>query len=224
MDIKPYGVYVRIDENNCIIEINSDDFLNDFTDWIKIDEGFSDKYHHAQGNYLPDSLVDEKGVYRYKLIDNEIVERTEEEKNIDYIQFVPYVSETEQIANIVFVALAETGTIDLITASEHPSAFLEWKPEVYYTVGQIRRYEDKLYRCVQEHTSQFDWMPDITPSLWVIAADPAEEWPEWSQPIGAHDAYQKGDKVSYNRKHYISILNNNIWAPDIYGWEEEGNS
>lgn len=48
-----------------------------------------------------------------------------------------------------------------------------------------------------------------------------DEWPEFAQPTGAHDAYQTGDKVTYNGKHYISTMDGNVWSPDAYpaGWE-----
>ena len=57
-------------------------------------------------------------------------------------------------------------------------------------------------------------------SLWVSISDPAEEWPEWSQPLGEHDAYSKGAKVSHNGKHWISDLDANVWEPGQYGWTE----
>ena len=77
-----------------------------------------------------------------------------------------------------------------------------------------------LYKCVQEHTSQADWTPDVAVSLWSKTSDPAEEYPEWSQPIGSHDAYNTGDKVTYNKKHWISTCDNNVWQPGVYGWNE----
>jgi len=89
-----------------------------------------------------------------------------------------------------------------------------------YTVGQIRRYKGTLYKCVQAHTSQADWTPDTAHSLWSKTSDPAEEWPEWVQPIGAHDAYSLGAKVSHKEKHWKSIVANNVWEPGVYGWEE----
>ena len=52
------------------------------------------------------------------------------------------------------------------------------------------------------------------------SADPAEEWPEWSQPVGAHDAYNAGDKVSHNGKHWTSAMDGNVWEPGTYGWDE----
>ena len=112
-------------------------------------------------------------------------------------------------------------TIDGVTAGEHADLFSPWAYPVNYTVGQIRRYTDgKLYKCLQAHTSQADWTPDTAVSLWVSISDPAEEWPEWSQPLGAHDAYSKGAKVSHNGKHWISDLDANVWEPGQYGWTE----
>lgn len=124
------------------------------------------------------------------------------------------------VAAIAFVTLSETGAIDDVTAGEHPEMFAEWEPEVSYAPGNIRRYSEQLYRCIQAHTSQADWTPDTAVSLWTRIADPAEEWPEWSQPVGAHDAYAAGDKVSHNGKHWTSSADGNVWEPGVYGWEE----
>lgn len=121
---------------------------------------------------------------------------------------------------VAFVALCEVGTLDVVTASEHADLFAPWAYPIAYTVGQLRRHNGKLYRCVQAHTSQADWTPDTAASLWSVAADPAEEWPAWSQPIGAHDAYAKGDKVSHNGKHWTSNVDSNVWEPSVYGWTE----
>lgn len=81
------------------------------------------------------------------------------------------------------------------------------------------RYGGNLFRCIQAHTSQVGWEPNAAVSLWVKAANPAEEWPEWSQPIGAADAYQSGGKVSHNGKRWVSTEDNNVWEPGVYGWE-----
>ena len=78
------------------------------------------------------------------------------------------------------------------------------------------RYGETLYRCVQSHTSQADWTPDITPALWTVVS--LEEWPEWKQPAGAHDAYMKGDKVSHNGKHWVCDMDYNTYEPGVYGW------
>ena len=80
------------------------------------------------------------------------------------------------------------------------------------------QYEGKLYKCVQAHTTQTDWTPDVTPALWVVVS--LDEWPEWVQPTGAHDAYAKGDKVAHNGKKWTSDVDANVWEPGVYGWTE----
>ena len=130
------------------------------------------------------------------------------------------VTRVESTSAITFVALAESGGLDAVTASEHAELFAEWAYPIAYTVGQLRRYNGTLYKCVQAHTSQADWTPDTAASLWSVAADPAEEWPAWSQPVGAHDAYSKNAKVSHNGKHWTSSVDNNVWEPGVYGWTE----
>lgn len=126
----------------------------------------------------------------------------------------------KQTDSIVFVTLAETGTIDEVTATEHLEVFAAWEPNVDYVIGNMRRHHDVLYKCIQNHRSQGDWTPDVAVSLWAKAGDPAEEWPEWSQPIGAQDAYMNGDKVSHNDGHWISNTDNNVWEPGVYGWDQ----
>lgn len=133
------------------------------------------------------------------------------------------ITKATEAGGIVFVTLAEAGSIDAETAAEHADLFAEWAFPVGYTVGQIRRYNGTLYKCVQAHTSQADWTPDTASSLWSKTSDPAEEWPEWSQPVGAHDAYSKGAKVSHKEKHWISTVDSNVWEPGVYGWEESTN-
>ena len=81
---QPYKVLVRVDDAGRVVEINSDAFVTDMGGWVEIDSGFSDRHHHAQGNYLPLPLMDERGVYRYKLLDGAVVERTKEEMDADY--------------------------------------------------------------------------------------------------------------------------------------------
>ena len=84
MDMQPYIVYVRTDDADRITAINSSAFLPSPNGWTEIDRGFGDKYHHAQGNYFPQPIMDERGIYRYKLVDGEAVERTQEEMDSDY--------------------------------------------------------------------------------------------------------------------------------------------
>lgn len=84
LDIKPYKVYVKTDENGRITAINSDAFLSSLEGWQEIDSGLGDMFHHAQGNYLDKPLFDDRGLFNYKIVDGKPVERTEEEKNAEY--------------------------------------------------------------------------------------------------------------------------------------------
>ena len=97
-----YRVFALIDEHNRIIGINSDAFLADTVGWTQIDVGVGDRYHHAQGNYLPKSLYDERGIPRYKLVDGQVVERTQEEMDADYTP-----PEVEPTAEELLAALME---------------------------------------------------------------------------------------------------------------------
>ena len=103
-------------------------------------------------------------------------------------------------------------------ALESIELFPKWEAGISVTAGDRYQYNGVLYRVAQSHTTQSDWTPDITPALWTVVS--LEEWPEWVQPIGASDAYNKGDKVSHDGKHWVSDVDNNVWAPGVYGWNE----
>ena len=74
-----YIVYVKTNENDYITAVNSSAFITDTTDWVEIDSGYGDKYHHAQGNYFSKPIIDDNGCYCYKLVNNKPVECTIEE-------------------------------------------------------------------------------------------------------------------------------------------------
>lgn len=99
-----------------------------------------------------------------------------------------------------------------------PYMYESWKTDTTYSIGDRVRYEETLYKCIQAHTSQTSWTPNITPALWTRVT--VEEWPEWVQPTGSTDAYMINDKVSHNEMHYISIVDYNIWEPGVYGWDK----
>ena len=108
------------------------------------------------------------------------------------------------------------------------SIFDEWAVNVKYVTGDCVAYgvnavgDPQLYQVLQDHTSAAQWTPDTATSLYKkVGIDPSGI-PLWVQPLGATDAYNIGDIVSYNGKLYKSIINANVWAPDVYpaGWEE----
>lgn len=111
-------------------------------------------------------------------------------------------------------------SLDDATASTVPNLFDEWQTDTEYQVGDRRRFGGILWKCLTAHTSQESWTPDVSPSLWVRTDDPSIEWPEWVQPMGSTDAYNTGDKVSHNDKHWVSTVDGNVWEPGVYGWTE----
>ena len=99
--------------------------------------------------------------------------------------------------------------------------FPQWVTGHAYVVDERLQYKNVLYRVVQAHTSQADWTPDKTPALFVVVS--LDDWPEFIQPTGAHDAYNKGDKVTFEGKHYIRLIDGNVYSPAAYpaGWQEQ---
>ena len=89
-----------------------------------------------------------------------------------------------------------------------------------YRVDDIFKYEGKLYKVIQKHTSQEDWIPSELPALYLNMM-PENVIPEWVQPTGAHDAYNVGDKVIFEGEVYESIIDGNTWSPTDYpqGWK-----
>ena len=110
-------------------------------------------------------------------------------------------------------------TLDDETALTGVELFPAWVVGKAYAVNDRAQYNGTLYKCVQAHTSQADWTPNATPALWVVVS--VDEYPEWVQPTGAHDAYNIGDKVTYNGQRYVCTSNANVYAPDVYGWQLE---
>ncbi len=62
----PIAVYVKVNEEGYVTDVNSDIFLKDFTGWQKIDEGFGDKYAHAQSQYFG-NILSEDGKFIIKI-------------------------------------------------------------------------------------------------------------------------------------------------------------
>ncbi len=110
-------------------------------------------------------------------------------------------------------------SLDDETALTGIELFAVWETGITYAIDDRVQYNGTLYKCIQAHASQADWTPDATPALWKIVS--LEEYPDWVQPTGAHDAYAKGDKVSHNGSHWVSDVDSNVWEPGVYGWTQE---
>lgn len=113
------------------------------------------------------------------------------------------------------------------SAMEVATIYDPWEPGKYYAKGVFLRYgtngvgDPQLYKVAQAHTSQADWAPDATPALYTAVGMDDSGHPVWSQPTGAHDAYNTGDIVNYNGTLYKSRIDGNVYSPEAYpeGWE-----
>lgn len=118
-------------------------------------------------------------------------------------------------------------TLDDDKALEVATVYPAYRVGVAYAVDEIFSYgvnavgDPQLYRVVQAHTSQADWTPDSAASLYSPIGLTAEGVVIWSQPTGAHDAYNKGDVVSYEGSLYESLIDGNVYSPAAYpaGWQ-----
>ena len=105
-------------------------------------------------------------------------------------------------------------------ALEAVNLFPNWHPNKPYIKDERVNYNGILYICLQPHTSQDSWTPTAAPSLWakVLIPDP-NVVPEWEQPDSTNP-YMKGDHVMFEGQEYESTIDNNVWAPNVYGWTQ----
>lgn len=110
-------------------------------------------------------------------------------------------------------------------AMEIADLYPEWTVNKSYSENEIIKYgvntdgETQLYRVIQSHNSQSNWMPDSAPSLYKKIGFADNGIPIWTQPLGVTDAYMTGDIVSFGGQLWASVVDSNVWQPGIYGWE-----
>ena len=112
-------------------------------------------------------------------------------------------------------------SLDDADAIEAVQLFPEWSAEAEKYEKDVRvKFDNVLYRCLQEHVPQEGWNPVAAPSLWAKVLIPDENViPEWEQPDSTNP-YQIGDKVTHNGKTWENTIANNVWEPGVYGWAE----
>ncbi|HIR04217.1 MAG TPA: hypothetical protein IAD34_09175 [Candidatus Scatovicinus merdipullorum] len=125
---------------------------------------------------------------------------------------------------------AQTFDIDtqLDMILEVPSVFPAYAVNVAYKTKEVISYgknsvgDPQLYQILQDHTSSAEWTPDTATSLYKKIGISEEGYPEWVQPLGATDAYNMDDVVSYKGTVYRSTIDANVWSPELYptGWEK----
>ena len=126
----------------------------------------------------------------------------------------------EEVTSLLIKQQINTITVDDQTALRMVDFYPEWAAGVTYTAEYKVQRSGKLWRCLQAHTAQAGWEPDIAPSLWAKVLIPDETViPEWEQPDSTNP-YMTGDKVTHNGVTWESTIDNNVWEPGVYGWTE----
>ena len=221
-----YKVYVKTDETGRITTVNSDAFLPDTDGWALIDEGDGDRYHHAQGNYFPQSIMTVEGVPRYKLADGKAVERTAEEIQSDIDAIPPPPPDplvvTQKAATVMFRALAQTGVITPADALDNAGMFPAWADRVGTDtkIGEYLRHDNGLYRVKQAHKIQAHYPPSTATAALYSKVTMPGDIPDWTP-----GSWDKGIKVRHKGKLWVSRVENNTWEPGSPGvydniWKE----
>lgn len=195
---------------------------------VKINE--DNKIYRVDTSIISSSTIIEiddsmqlEDLFDYKYIDGKLIEISEKEKD-EYKSLVEKASQTRVLNQMMAESQTTAFLVNLPDeeAIKIPLVFPAWDSNSKeYKKDDRCQYNGKLYKVLQAHTSQNDWTPDTAVSLFVEVADPSIEYPDFKQPTGAHDAYNTGDKVTFNGKHYICKMDACTWSPSDYpaGWE-----
>lgn len=198
-------IYLTVDENNKITRIDTNYFLDSLV--ANIDEElFNDSTKLLSSKYINGEVVPDEDEY--------IKNKTEQEYRTKKIESDNKISEL-LIVNFI-------STLSDEEAITYKYSFQLWDNDKDYKKNDRFIYNDKFYKVLQDHHSQSNWLPDNSPSLYVEISDPSIEYPEWKQPTGSHDAYSKGDKVTYKGNKYESLIDGNTYNPEEYpaGWKK----
>ena len=126
-----------------------------------------------------------------------------------------------KIQAFIDAAVSIRNDMDDNMASNYIDLYSTWISGKSYRINERVNYNGILYKVLQDHVSQNDWTPDVAVSLFakVLTSIDSNEILPWTQPDSTNP-YMVGDKVLHNNKTWICIIDNNVWEPGIYGWEE----
>lgn len=98
-------------------------------------------------------------------------------------------------------------------ALESIDLYPKWAAGLPVIVGERYQYNGKLYKVLQAHTTQADWTPDVVPALFAEVS--LDEWPEIPENIPSTAPWMAGDKGTWKGQHYICVMDNCVWNPDV---------
>ena len=172
-------------------------------------------------NYIEtDNVQEAMDYFKMYLSNDEIYIQTEDEIALADLGIAPKeATEVREAINNVLLTIPDE-EVELVKI-----LFPYWRAGINYEKGTRVRFNDNIYKVLQTHTSQNDWAPNVTHSLFapllIITDSNGEqvEIPEWIQPDSTNP-YMIGDKIRYEGIIYESLIDNNVWTPVEYpaGW------
>lgn len=173
-------------------------------------------------------IIDENGEHVYSPTP-ETIEKQQQVERMNAMQSTvdTILSESSPVEFNKVIQLFANSLDDETMAMTVATVYPEYQVGVAYKTKDKFRYgtnsvgDPQLYQVLQDHTSSAEWAPDSATSLYKKIGVSDDGTPIWVQPLGATDAYNTGDQVMYNGKKYESLINANVWAPDVYeaGWK-----
>ncbi len=211
--------YIRTDLAGNILHGFSTAFETPQMDDILLHEGGYQFRLFPDGEENP-SLFTMEGIPLYRWDGTEVIQRSREEIAEDIAALPPppvYVDPYKAAVSMVLSQSAEALTdAQALSVAE---VFPLWTTGWTGSQGAIVRDGEHLYRSLHDVTNTAqNTRPSDTPAMWTMVGDPQEEFPAWIPPTGAHNAYIKGDKVSYQGNEWVSQVAGNVWEPGVYGW------
>jgi len=188
-------LYIGTDQNNRVVA------------WLEADENPDELlWVESPWETVPDDFDD------YLYTDGELV--------YDPRDLPPAPYTTEQIFTALFEQLPEMMDALPDEVLEHMAPYMApWETNKAYAVGDKVQYDDRPYRCLQAHTSIEQWNPKDAVSLWAKILTGGDTVPEWEQPDSTNP-YMAGDHVMHNDVEWVSTVDNNVWEPGVYGWDQ----
>lgn len=134
-----------------------------------------------------------------KYVNGKIVEMTQEEieeiekenRKFQIIENTRPFTEAE-INTMLIKAQINTIPADDNIALRMKEYYPEWETNIKYTVGFRVQHNRKLYKTLQEHTSQEGWQPDLVPSLWTEISETHSGTIEDPIPYNGNMALENG--------------------------------
>lgn len=156
------------------------------------------------------------------VIQDKTVEELQAEKEavLDALDNDMDINAMKRLLRILTKEVLNSDSVTSRQLSDLATIYPQWRINKYYETDEVFVKDSTLFRVIQAHTSQADWEPETTGSLYTPYR-PAGEITKWVRPTGEHDAYQIGEKVIFEGKTYESLIDNNTWSPTEYpaGWE-----